>query len=66
MIVIGECPAKKEKENFPKREEIFSNWIYNARILCYTIFVCEKAYDLFIGGTDCEMSYLRIYGEPRR
>jgi hypothetical protein len=35
-------------------------------VLCYTIFVCEKAYDLFIGGKDCEMSYLRIYGEPRR
>jgi hypothetical protein len=65
-IVIDEYPEKEEKENFPKKEEIFRNWIYNACVLCYTILVCEKAYDLFIGGKDCEMSYLRIYGEPRR
>jgi hypothetical protein len=65
-IVIDEYPEKEEKENFPKKEEIFRNWIYNACVLCYTTLVCENTCDLFIGGKDCEMSYLRIYGEPRR
>ena len=56
-FVIGELPPKKEKN---------SQIGFTIRAFCVILLSCENTYYQFFGGTDREMSYLRIYGKSRR